>query len=208
MKSFILAFLSIVCSIVLVVLLLVNAIYLEYLFKKYGNFEQTPLSKQQAKAVAQGISSYLLGTSSKLVIQDNEDYSAVLSQRERLHMQDVRNIFLTIRNLAIVLWAVWFVVVFAPKRKTVPKYYMYGLVASIVALGGLAIFAWIDFDRVFILLHKILFTNDLWLLTPGKDFIISMMPLALFQEIAVTGGILVSVFVTVLSYILIKKRKY
>lgn len=51
------------------------------------------------------------------------------------------------------------------------------LLGIIAALG---LWGAVDFDSLFIAFHRLLFTNDLWLLNPQTDLLIRLMPLPLF----------------------------
>ena len=54
----------------------------------------------------------------------------------------------------------------------------------------LALLACIDFDSLFILFHKVAFTNDLWLLNPQTDLLIRLMPIEFFVSYAaIIGGL-------------------
>lgn len=44
--------------------------------------------------------------------------------------------------------------------------------------------ALLDFNSLFVLMHRLLFTNDLWLMDPQTDLIISLMPQAFFTAMA------------------------
>ena len=47
-----------------------------------------------------------------------------------------------------------------------------------------------DFNRLFILFHRIAFTNDLWLLNPRTDLLIRLMPIGFFiSYAALIGGL-------------------
>ena len=48
--------------------------------------------------------------------------------------------------------------------------------------------ACIDFDSLFILFHKVAFTNDLWLLNPQTDLLIRLMPIEFFISYAAIIG--------------------
>lgn len=60
------------------------------------------------------------------------------------------------------------------------------LIAPIAALGSWAI---IDFSSAFTLFHKILFTNDLWLLDPQTDLLIRICPQSMFRIMGACIGL-------------------
>ena len=59
-----------------------------------------------------------------------------------------------------------------------------GLITASAVLFGLlflaGVWAAVDFDGLFIAFHRVFFTNDLWLLDPGKHLLIQLMPTAFF----------------------------
>ena len=59
-----------------------------------------------------------------------------------------------------------------------------GLFTASAVLFGLlflaGVWAAVDFDGMFITFHRVFFTNDLWLLDPGKHLLIQLMPTAFF----------------------------
>ena len=63
-----------------------------------------------------------------------------------------------------------------------------GLGAVMAAVAVIAIAAAIDFDRLFILFHRLSFANDLWLLDPRTDMLIRLMPIGFFTACAAILG--------------------
>ena len=54
----------------------------------------------------------------------------------------------------------------------------------------IVVLAAIDFNSLFILFHKVAFTNDLWLLNPQTDLLIRLMPIEFFiSYAAIIGGL-------------------
>lgn len=117
------------------------------------------------------------------------------NERERTHMEDCRQLFILLRrvrdvvmiagpvllilgallcwNRGRVRWAAWI----AP-------------LALLIPLGAFAIWAAADFDSAFNFFHKLLFTNDLWLLDPRTDLLIRLCPASMFMSMGVRIGIL------------------
>ncbi len=64
------------------------------------------------------------------------------------------------------------------------------------------------FERLFTTFHQVFFTNDLWLLDPGQDIVIGLMPLAFFMWASKVGLGLYFVWLVAsmsLAYILFRK---
>ena len=64
------------------------------------------------------------------------------------------------------------------------------LIAILAVVTLIIIAACIDFGSLFILFHKVAFTNDLWLLDPRTDLLIRLMPIEFFVSYAaIIGGL-------------------
>ena len=84
------------------------------------------------------------------------------------------------------------------------------LLCILAIVTSIIIAACIDFDSLFILFHKVAFTNDLWLLDPSTDLLIRLMPIEFFVSYAaIIGGLwlLGMVALLVVSTISIRKAK-
>lgn len=55
------------------------------------------------------------------------------------------------------------------------------LALPVLLLGLIAV----DFDRMFVLFHKIFFSNDLWIFNPRYDEVINILPAAFFMHCAI-----------------------
>lgn len=181
--------------------------YLNSLFIKHADFAEAGLDSKDSIEIATLISNYLLGRQSSYEVEGREDINSKISSREVLHMQDVRNIFLTIKHgfyLSSFLSATIF---FMVKRKILAnkKFYLFGLMIPILIILLISIFASINFDKAFVILHKIIFTNDFWILKPGRDFIISFMPIELFFEMAKNMLLLFIILIIIFMIPLLRK---
>ena len=89
-----------------------------------------------------------------------------------------------------------------------------GSLILIVPLGVFALWAAIDFNSAFNFFHRILFTNDLWLLNPETDLLIRICPSSMFESmglrIALRAGVIllgVPLLMTILKWISNRVRK-
>ncbi len=111
-----------------------------------------------------------------------------LSERARLHMGDVKNLFSAARYVMYAVTLLMIVFTFIARRKSrkqlVKAFFVstgiYVLLALVIA--GLSV---IDFGSLFTVFHKILFTNDLWLLDPAEDTLIRILPQGFFVKMSV-----------------------
>lgn len=119
----------------------------------------------------------------------------LLSERENVHMADVRALIAVCDRVkafcvplaaALTVAMAWTGVRLARRRRKVALGALAGLgvLVLLIALGALYLRA-AGFERAFIALHELIFSNDLWLMNPQTDILIRMMPQLLFEQAAV-----------------------
>ena len=107
----------------------------------------------------------------------------VFNQREMTHLSDIRGLFrlfdrawlLLIPVAALAFWLI---------RRPDARGFWLGAGLAALMLGALAACIALDFENAFILMHRLLFTNDLWLLNPNTDVLICLMPEPMFTFLA------------------------
>lgn len=155
---------------------------------------------------------------------DNLDMSAdirgerveVFGEREKLHMEDVKKLFMAgfyLRNslLALVLLSLYLLYVLGDKKMRKPGKAILASGFTVMAISiFLSVLILTDFQKYFIVFHEIFFDNDLWILNPKTDVLIQMLPLEFFNAISkrvlnvflLQYGILMG-----LAYVLVKRSK-
>ena len=111
----------------------------------------------------------------------------LFTEREQLHMVDVLALFAGGRSLAKLCFSgalpLFFLALWLGGRIRSGD----GLLVGFGLFAGFALFlavwAALDFDGWFIALHRLAFTNDLWLLDPANSMLIRMLPTAFFMKI-------------------------
>ena len=149
---------------------------------------------------------YLIGKAENLSVETEVDGTVqdFFNEQDRLHMADVRNLFLDglkLRNICVGVSIILLFGIFIMGKHGF-RLLVYGYLRALtlfVVLGiFFAIIFTIDFTDCFTIFHKIFFTNDLWLFDPATDYMIRMLPEGFFSDmvirIAVIFGI-ESVFV-------------
>ena len=116
------------------------------------------------------------------------------NEQDRLHMADVKNLFLgglklrwLLLGVSLILVGVLFIRK-ADVKQILPDAYFKALAifgTLTIVLGGL--FA-SDFNRYFVIFHKIFFTNDLWIFDPATDYMIRMLPEGFFYDMVMRIG--------------------
>ena len=144
--------------------------------------ERAGFSEAALSALNREVSGYLLGKNAR----SEENFT----QRERMHMEDVRALVSLCRKTMLItgfLAAAGTAVVVLRLRWKAPGALMRGALQALAAVAGvltLAIgVAAVDFTYAFTLFHKLLFTNDLWLLSASST-LIRMFPEDFFRAMA------------------------
>ena len=107
----------------------------------------------------------------------------VFNAREMTHLSDIRDLFRLFDRAWLLLMPLAPLVCWLIKRPDVRGFWL-GLGLSTLLLGALAAYIALDFESAFILMHRLLFTNDLWLLNPNTDVLICLMPEPMFTFLA------------------------
>lgn len=110
--------------------------------------------------------------------------------REIAHMEDCARLFDLLRTVQRILYAVVLlmtIVIGVLIRISEEEYNFSALawIGSLILIVPLAIFgiwAAIDFNSAFNFFHRLLFTNDLWLLNPETDLLIRICPASMFAN--------------------------
>ena len=105
-------------------------------------------------------------------------------EREKMHMVDVKVLyqnFATVMNILIGMTCAFFMFLFVRDRSNFLNGFAKGLtVAMAIALVLCLAFGFVftvGFDSFWTMFHKVMFTNDLWLLNPKISTMINMFPL-------------------------------
>lgn len=154
--------------------------------------ETTGMDMEDLKRVTIKLMDYLKDREKDLNIQAHihGENREVFGEREKLHMIDVK--FLFLQAFSLRRWGLYFIAAAAvgmfflsnsPKKEIYKSLLWSGLVPLILAVI-LLILMQIDFNKYFTHFHEIFFDNDLWQLDPDKEVLIQMVPLEFFTEIS------------------------
>lgn len=170
-------------------------------FRPFFSWQYHKLDRAQAIGIAHddlmdvtdGLLSYMIGTRENLDMQYGVkgEMRQIFDQREKLHMVDVKNLYLGVVHIACVLSvAVALAAAFLVKKdgaktakatlKNKYKFAAAGLLLMAAVFGGVIVtnFQWFWYN-----FHLVFFTNDLWLLDPAVSIMINMFPLEFFYAI-------------------------
>ena len=151
-------------------------------------------------------------------VQMNGALQPAFNEREMIHLEDCRGLFALLRRVRARLlpWAVLLIAGGAyllKERRKLRRAAWLSPLWILLPLGAFAAWAAVDFNAAFNAFHRVLFTNDLWLLDPATDLLIRICPASMFAHmglriawISLAAMIAVPAIVTALSFILPKGK--
>ena len=124
------------------------------------------------------------------------------------HFAEVKNIFISFYYLGAITLVLGITIII---KKAKSKEYNYLLVSAITAIVMpilLGAYMAVDFDRAFLLFHKLFFKNDYWLFDPVTDPVITILPDVYFMHCAILIIMIVLLLCTVLIGFYLRKRSH
>ncbi len=170
--------------------------FYESLYEKYAVTDDLHMEMKDVMEVTDYMMAYLIGEEEELSITTYVDgrEQDFFNEQDRLHMADVKNLFLgglALRNMLAVLAAAIIVLLCLWKedgrrdiREILTKAYRFAAALFGAAVAFLIIAFTIDFTACFTVFHEIFFTNDLWIFNPQTDYMIRMLPEGFFFSMA------------------------
>lgn len=153
------------------------------LYLRFDISEEIGLEKEELIKATTNLLDYLKDN------RDNLDFKAVVqndeveffSNRDKLHMIDVKNIFIAINRLKyflITLLLVIIIIVTTIKslRPDIGKVLIFSTILGTLPFLLLIFLILMDFNKYFTIFHEVFFDNDLWLLDPKVDRLVNIFP--------------------------------
>lgn len=191
---------TIVCGFFLMLALLYQAIA-SFAFN-LSNYPNTP----PFDAMSLEITQYLSGKIPSL--------SSLFNRQEVAHMVDVLHLFQLGKRVSILAAALSLVLLpVAWKILSVPilvNRFRIGMGLFFLFILMLSVWAAVDFNGWFVTMHKVAFTNDLWLFDPNESMLIQMLPTDFFMRAVrsiVSQFLLNTAFVWLLTVLIHKLHK-
>jgi len=168
--------------------------------------------------VTEEMMAYLRGNRADLVVETNVDgkNQEFFNDREKAHMVDVKNLFvggLWIRRIAILIFVLTIILIVKTKsdwKRFLPKCFLIGCGIFIGIVGVAGVLVASNFNKYFLVFHKVAFRNDLWLLNPETDLLIRMLPEGFFLDMVMRIGIIILLLMfisTVISIVALYRFK-
>lgn len=182
------------------------------LFDRFHTPDLLPftLSRENLDLIQRDLMDYLAGKIPFLETEvvANDTILEFYSIRSKIHMGDVRNIFMImfrLSYLSIILCIISYFKIITSCKKPftlIKKAYSHVLIVFSVVFIALIVYAVIDFESFFVSFHQILFDNDYWLLDPNIDYIICLLTEEVFVTIGIRLVIVASILLLLFFFIL------
>ncbi|VHR84975.1 membrane protein [Clostridioides difficile] len=120
------------------------------------------------------------------------------SPQGKIHFEEVRNIFQNINKLAKLLLVVFLVgIILSVKNKNIKILKTTSITLIIMPLL-LTVPILLNFEKSFIIFHKLLFRNDYWIFNPDLDPVINILP----EEFFFHSGMMILILILLVSIVL------
>lgn len=184
------------CGLAFILCVVIDPGLMQSLMEHFSPPEVSHLPAEEYKPVVEMICGYLHGDTpvfQHIFTVDGAEYAA-FNQKEQQHMADVQALFRLCNGQVWAFLTVAAIAVIAEfhlfSEERILRTFRRTLLIILAAVGAIIVLACIDFDSLFILFHKLVFTNDLWLLDPNYDLLIRLMPIEFFiSYAAIIGGL-------------------
>lgn len=152
----------------------------------------TGLPGEHYPAMVEMITDYLSGRERdfQFSFAEGDVIRQCFQPHEQQHMADVKALFDLCRG--VLLFSVLTLLalgggafVLRDQRRHIARGCLRGTLGLLAAVLVLTVWGLVDFEGLFVLFHRLSFTNDLWLLDPRTDLLIRLMPLNFFIHYAV-----------------------
>ena len=165
-------------------------------YEKYQVTESLYMDMEDVMEVTSYMMDYLIGKEEVLSIETEvggrtQDF---FNEQDRLHMEDVKNLFLgglklrTVMLLVAAVLVLFLILTKAELKKMLTGAYFAALGVFAVLIAGLLVSFAVDFTASFTVFHEIFFTNDLWMFDPAEDYMIRMLPEGFFYDMVMRIG--------------------
>ena len=161
-------------------------------YQKYEVTEDLDMNIDHVMYVTEHMMNYLIGKEEKLSVVTTVEGKEqdFFNERDRLHMRDVRNLFLggiKVGGVCLIVAAA-ILTMFKKREKDWKRLFCraYSIALGVWLVIGvlLGIAFSIDFTTCFTIFHKLFFNNDLWILDPSTDMLINIVPEGFFMDTA------------------------
>lgn len=116
------------------------------------------------------------------------------SQNGLQHFAEVKNIFTSFYFLGAITLVLGVIIIIKKVKNRDFTYFLVTSITAIVLPSLLGIYMAINFEKAFILFHKLFFKNDYWMFDPATDPVIMILPDQFFMHCAILIIVIVLLF--------------
>ncbi|MFA9376284.1 MAG: TIGR01906 family membrane protein [Lachnotalea sp.] len=175
-------------------------------YSKYNVLDAVKMEMKDVLYVTEEMMDYLIDKRADLVVETVVDGNEreFFNDREKLHMQDVKSLFmdgLMIRRIALAITIVSLLLLVFMKvnlLRIISRSFLIATVLVATILGISAIYISSNFNAVFIEFHHLFFNNDYWILNPETDLMINILPENFFFDVVKSVGLTFGVLLAIL----------
>jgi integral membrane protein (TIGR01906 family) len=187
----------------------------EYGVDKYEISYVTRIDKPELMNVYQHLIDYYNSEvdSAQVIVEKEGRKIAIFNEKELIHLSDVKNLVqldyvIQVAALLILLvCCLALLIVLKARWPMLANGFLWGSVVTLGLMIFLALWAVFGFEQLFVLFHRLSFTNEFWILDPGADYLIMLFPGGFFYDIALFGFaavIIESLFLGAIAFIILK----
>ena len=139
----------------------------------------------------------------KLVFKD-----FIMSKGGRIHFEEVKRIFEMVQIVCLLTFCTTTYLVYQQIKRKEYRFFKLTAIIIVVVPTVLAFLALIDFDRLFITFHQLVFSNNYWIFNPRIDPIINILPESFFMHclLFIISIVLISAFICYQIYLYYQRR--
>ena len=185
-------------------------------YQKYEVTEDLDMNIDHVMYVTEHMMNYLIGKEEKLSVVTTVEGKEqdFFNERDRMHMRDVRNLFLggiKVGGVCLIVAAA-ILTMFKKREKDWKRLFCraYSIALGVWLVIGvlLGIAFSIDFTTCFTIFHKLFFTNNLWIFNPETDYMIRMLPEGFFSDMVISISEVFGAVLVVIWIVLFVIKKY
>jgi integral membrane protein (TIGR01906 family) len=124
------------------------------------------------------------------------------------HFSEVKNIFTSFYILGAITLVLGIIIIIYKAKNKDYSYLPVSAITAVVLPLLLALYMAIDFDRAFVVFHKIFFRNDYWLFDPVTDPVITILPDEFFMHSAIMIILIVLLFSFIFTMLYIRLKQH
>ena len=159
-------------------------------FAKLDTPAKTGLSEEELDCAARSLLNYINGSS-----DDLGEAESILREVEILHMADVRELYSTAYALGVCSFIIGIILIVIEGIRNGRTILARGVMASsafyVILIASIGVFAAVNFNAFWTAFHRLVFTNEMWLLEP-TDMLVRIVEGRFFDDLVmrIAGNIM------------------